>query len=114
MSRAKRKYPRRAFSKVIGVLHHGQYCIARAQVIGEGGISLHCDQAYQVGDELVVNFQIPNGDFVSIRSEIRSITAEDSRYQMGLLFKNIAFSNKRQIRAFVSARTDAEDALIAS
>ncbi|CAE79352.1 hypothetical protein predicted by Glimmer/Critica [Bdellovibrio bacteriovorus HD100] len=62
------------------------------------------------GHEVVVSFQVPAGDFVFLRGVVRSTQKKEGDHKVthGLSFNQIAFSTKRQIRAFVSARTDSE------
>ena len=109
----RRKFPRRAFNRVIGVLSHGHYQITDAGEIGEGGLSFVLGTELKTGDEIVINFQIPGGGFASLRAEIRSVRVQEGRYLHGVSFRNALFSHKRQIRAFVSARGANESLIMA-
>lgn len=103
---ARRKYPRRQFYRSIGVLLAGQYFLVLGNEIGEGGIAFISSEPLEESTVLVLTFQIPNGDFVSTISEVRSsLSNPDGTYTLGCLFRNIKFENKRQIRTFVSARS---------
>lgn len=66
-------------------------------------MAIELDAQLTHGEMVVVNFQIPEGGFVSLRAEIRH-GAESGMH--GLEFKNIRFGHKRQIRTYVSARSD--------
>ena len=102
----RRKYPRRELRKSIGVLSRGTYFIGHSTEIGEGGISVSSDLLLTEGTCVLVNFQIPGGSFVSLRAMVRSTKKEEAGLiTHGLSFENISFSSKRQIRAYVSART---------
>lgn len=102
---SRRKYPRRAFLRSIGVLHAGQYSMAKGHEIGEGGLAFLMNESLQVDALLVLNFQIPNGEFVSTICEIKSVRpAAGGQFIHGCLFRSIKFEFKREIRTYVSAR----------
>lgn len=106
----KRRFPRRGFPRIVGLLNRGSYRLSKGVEIGEGGMSLSLDQALVVGEKVVVNFQIPNSSFVSIIAEIRGVFKRpDGKWNHGMEFINIKFENKREIRMFVSSRTEQED-----
>ena len=104
-SQSRRKYPRRPFQRSVGVLSAGHYSLAQGYEIGEGGIAFVSDQNLEEGTTVVLNFQIPNGAFVSTICEVRSVEKNpEGTYTHGCLFRNIKFEHKREIRTFVSAR----------
>lgn len=105
----RRKFPRRAYSRMVGVLLDGNYEMFKAGEIGEGGLSIFGDAAFPEGHHLVLTFQIPGGDFVSIRSIVRSSKMQEGRFNHGLSFESIQFTHKRQIRAFVSSRSSDDE-----
>ena len=107
----RRKFPRRAFSRLVGVLLGGKFETYKAGEIGEGGMSIFGDEAFPEGHHIVLSFQIPRGDFVSIRSVVRSSKNKEGRFVHGLSFEAIQFAHKRQIRAFVSSRLSDEELL---
>lgn len=92
----------------VGVLCDGSYFVAESGEVGEGGMSILSEFVLTEGHELVVSFQVPRGDFVFLRAVVRSTQKKegDTRVTHGLSFANIEFAIKRQIRSFVSARTD--------
>ncbi len=94
----------------VGVLCDGTYFVCDSGEIGEGGMSILSDYVLTEGHELVVSLQVPGGDFVYLRGVVRSTQKKegDDRVTHGLSFNQVAFSTKRQIRAFVSARTESE------
>lgn len=105
----RRQYPRRAMKRKVGVLCDGTYIVCESGEVGEGGMSILSEFVLTEGHELVVSFQVPGGEFVFLRALVRSTQKKegDSRVTHGLSFSDIAFAVKRQIRSFVSARTDA-------
>lgn len=108
----RRKFPRRTFKRSLSFLMHGDYFMVTSCEIGEGGMAFSILKPIQPGQEIVLNFRIPSGDFVSLRAEIRSVNGDvGNELICGVAFKNISFSSKRQIRAFVSSR-GATEALI--
>jgi len=102
----RRKFPRRILRKKIGVLFGGEYFVCDSGEIGEGGMSIIGEYALTEGRELVLSFQIPNGAFVTLRGLIRSVTSQQGKAVHGIAFDEIPLAFKRQIRAFVSARTN--------
>lgn len=107
----RRKFPRRAFNRGVGVLAAGGYRITEAGEIGEGGMSFMIEAPLETGIEIVVSFQIPGGSFVSLRAEVRSVRDIDGQHLHGISFKNAQFTHRRQIRSFVSSR-GADESLI--
>lgn len=105
-SQSRRKYPRRPFQRSVGVLSAGHYSLAQGHEIGEGGIAFVALEAFPENSLVVLNFQIPNGAFVSTICEVRSVQQnEQGTYTHGCLFRDIKFEHKREIRTFVSARS---------
>lgn len=102
----RRKYPRRALKRKMGVLCNGHYFVAESGELGEGGMSVVSEFVLQVGNKVVVSFNIPGGGFVSLRGEIKSVEKANSSGLVthGVSFQEISFSHKRQIRTFVSSR----------
>lgn len=105
----RRQYPRRPMKRKVGVLCDGTYFLCDSGEIGEGGMSIITDYVLTEGHELVVSFQVPGGNFVFLRGVVRSTQkkAGDINVTHGLSFNEIEFAIKRQIRTFVSARTEA-------
>jgi hypothetical protein len=105
----KRRFPRRGFRRLLGVLHNGDYFLARGVEIGEGGISFRAPQPnLKEGSWLVITFRDPLGKFQSVRSEIRSRKNKSNDIVFGCSFENLNFGVRRQIRTFVSARSESE------
>jgi len=99
---SKRKYPRRQMSKKVGVIFAGTYFLCESTEVGEGGMAFISDYVLQEGRNLVITFQVPLGDFISIRGEIRMVHKKDGRMIHGIAFRNLDFIVKRQIRTYVS------------
>ncbi len=101
----RRKYPRREFKHTVGLLYRGAYHFAEGAQVGEGGLLLNLDIPIDVGQNIVVNFQIPGGDFVCVRGAVRNISKREdfsNPYSYGISFENLKFSHRREIRHFVS------------
>lgn len=105
-----RKYPRRSFDRALSCLCNGKYSIGQGIEIGEGGISFVLDQQFSSEQGLVLNFQVPGGSFMSVRAEMGESKAASEAGQFILFceFKNLKFEYRREIRSFVSARSEAE------
>lgn len=104
-----RRFPRRYFRRGIGVLIGGKYFMAHGSEIGEGGLSFKTDRALRMGALVVISFQIPDGQFISVRAEIRNQEAiVEGQAVYGCAFDNLSFERKREIRAFVTNRSESE------
>lgn len=105
-AQARRKYPRRELHKSIGVLSRGNFFIAQSVELGEGGMSLKSEMILNDSSLVILCFQVPGEGFVSVRAKVCSTQKEETGMVIhGLSFENLTFSGKREIRAFVSART---------
>lgn len=68
-------------------------------------MSITSDLVLNNDSEIVVNFQIPDGEFVSVRALVKSTSKSGpSRVSHGVSFDQLQFGHRRQIRTFVSAR----------
>ncbi len=106
----KRKFPRRNFFRAVGCLCAGEYFVGSGVEIGEGGIAFNLGHDFTLGQEVVISFQIPGGSFVCVRAELKN-SAESQipgHFTVGCLFQNLKFEQKREIRSFVSARSEEE------
>ncbi len=105
----KRKFPRRRFRRSVGFLFQGEYFVGLGAEIGEGGIAFLMPRQFLLDVEGVVSFQIPDGSFICVRIEIKNESADPSgETLLGCSFKNLKFEHKREIRAYVSARSEFE------
>lgn len=83
--------------------------MAQGLEIGEGGLAFRTDRALKVGALVVISFQIPSGDFCSVRAEIRNQDRQDANTaSYGVAFESISFERKREIRSFVINRSEFE------
>lgn len=106
----KRKYPRRRFPRAVGFLLNGEHHVGEGREIGEGGMAIYLPQDFELGREAVISFQIPDGSFICLRIETRSadFDSESGHFLIGCQFQNLSFDHKREIRNYVSARTEFE------
>jgi hypothetical protein len=106
----KRKFPRRQFHRSIGFLFNGNYLVGSGSEIGEGGLSLLVPSNHPIEKEAVLSFQIPNGSFICVRVEIRNAVKDKKNgfFILGCAYKNLTFEHKREIRSYVSARSEQE------
>ena len=105
---AKRRFPRRRFRQKIGVLWRGSYAISESVQIGEGGMLAAASFGFEIGDNVIVSFQIPGREFVVVKASVQYERQENGRKVHGLKFLNISFEQRRLLRDFVSAKTEAE------
>jgi len=101
----RRRFPRRDFSRKVGVLFGGRFFSCESSELGEGGLAISSDYIFDVGRQMVVSFQIPSGDFVSLRATVKSTAKHNGQVVHGLAFVEVPFQNRRQIRSYVSERT---------
>ena len=106
-----RKFPRRGFNRGLGCLCDGKYTVGHGVQIGEGGLSFSLGQQFANQKEVVLSFQVPGGSFISVRAEMSDLKKGEKPGQFILicLFKNLKFEHKREIRAYVSARSEFEE-----
>ena len=98
-----RKYPRKPFQKSVAYLCHGVSQVVKGVEIGEGGLSFESNQSIVVEEKVIVNFFIPEGDFFSLQTSVRSANVRaDGKTVYGVHFLNMDLSLKRQIRAYVA------------
>jgi hypothetical protein len=110
-SQSKRRFPRRRFARSVGFLFNGEHFVGMGEQIGEGGISFVLPNDFPISRQAVVSFQILNGSFICVRAEIRNthVDPNTGHTVIGCLFKSLKFDQKREIRSYVSARTEAEE-----
>jgi hypothetical protein len=105
----KRKFPRRRFRRSIGFLYNGDYFVGMGAEIGEGGLAFLLPRDFPMDTEGVVSFQIPDGSFICVRVEIKNEQVQSSGETLiGCSYKNLKFEHKREIRSYVSARSENE------
>ncbi len=104
----RRKYPRRKFRRGVSTLCLGAYALVTGFEIGEGGLAFFSEEPLEEGVHLIVNFQIHEGSFMSVRGIVRNKREEAGRTVYGVSFENLKFEWRREIRNFVTARTSNE------
>ena len=72
----RRKLPRRKLGRNVGVLHRGEYLIAEAIEVGEGGMGFRTNTEYPESARVVVSFQVPGAQFVSVIGDLTLGRAE--------------------------------------
>lgn len=106
----KRRFPRRKFTQKIGLLFRGKYDISESVQIGEGGMMIRSPHEHEEGDWVVLSFLVPGRAFVIVRGQVQ-FKGKDSSIGTplyGIRFLNITFENRRVLRDFISAKTEAE------
>lgn len=109
----RRRVPRRAFNKRVGLLVNGVYMVSEATQLGEGGMLIICPQSLEVGQKLVVTFKLPDAAQAVVRGIIRYRLEPkgNAKYPCyGVEFINLDFNLKREIRSFVASKSEQEDA----
>ena len=99
---ARRKYPRKAFRKVISVMYDGQAGTARAIDIGEGGMSFILEAKLEAPKKIIVNFFLSDKDFFSVRVSLLNTFKQADGYSYGVSFDDVSIALKRQIRTYVA------------
>lgn len=102
----KRQFPRRKFEHKVGVLWQGDYALAQAGTIGEGGLSFYYPKKIEQGQLVLISVEVPDGVITAIRAEVRNHgIGEEAGILHGLRFLSLSFQDKRKIRGFVAARS---------
>ena len=105
----KRRSPRRALERQVGILHRGSYHAGDSLEVGEGGMLIVSDHPMQVGDQLVVTFSIPGNLLVPTRALVRyEVKNGEYLHAYGLQFAELELNYLRIIRRFVAEKTQAE------
>ena len=106
----KRRFPRRKFKQVMGLLFRGAYDISQSVQIGEGGMLIRSPHAHKDGEKVVISFLVPGRGFMIVRAQIQySLPDKKSGSAFwGVKFLNLSFENRRILRDFISAKTEAE------
>ena len=107
----RRKYPRKSFTKKIGLLYRGEYHLVQGNEIGEGGLSFKVNLANKTKhsnikelDILNVTFQPIPGTFLIINASARNVRVSGDEKIIGVQFENLSFETKRFIRNFITTR----------
>lgn len=111
-----RRSPRRVFTRPIGVLCDGHYRLVHAVEISESGIRFSSgsttgsvgDARFAKEDQLVLTILMPNNDAIVVRGAVIRETIMGSTYQYGCQFESLGLQQRRAIRSYVSAKTQAE------
>lgn len=103
----RRRHPRRNLTRGVGVLCAGRYSVGQAHEISEGGMMFRVapgaeGEPLKAGQSVVLSFQIPNRDFVTLTAEIL-YKVKDQSY--GVKFLNISFERRRMIRDYISNKS---------
>lgn len=99
----RRKYPRVAFTKRMGLLVDGRYNLVRAHEIGEGGVSFFYPEKIELAKRLILTIPMGTGHFICVCCEVRNQTKpQQAEFSIGVQFLEIAFEHKRSIRSLVS------------
>ncbi len=99
---ARRKYPRKAFRKVISLMYDGKAGTARGLDIGEGGMSFTHDEKLTAPKKIIVNFFLSDKDFFSVRVSLLNTFKQGDSYSYGVSFDDVSIALKRQIRSYVA------------
>lgn len=104
-----RRTPRRTFEHPMGILRHGSYDVMQAVQLSEGGMLFRSEEQFQTKEQIVVTLLMPGGGSVVTRGEIiYGGPASSGGYQFGVRFPSLAVSERRLIRSYVAAKTEAE------
>jgi hypothetical protein len=104
-----RRLPRRQIDLTVGLLVGGQYFLAKAREIGEGGVLLEAPVALKEHQAIVLTIRIPGVLKVVLKAQvIYKLDPKEpgSSLQYGAAFGKIDFDVKRQIRNYVAAGSD--------
>jgi hypothetical protein len=101
--------PRRVFNRAIGLFRDGKFELAQALQISEGGMAFVTPLDLRVGSRVVVSLMIPGANGLVLRG---SVVNERQRVgnmrTYGIQFSTLDLHERRMIRSYVSAKTQAE------
>lgn len=109
VEKSKRRFPRRAYRRHVGILFAGDYFLSRGVEIGEGGLSFSSNMGDIPENAMIlISFRTPTGQFISVRSCVKSKITKSGDSVYGCEFEKLNFNIRREIRTFVSARSETE------
>jgi hypothetical protein len=104
-----RRSPRRVFDSPVGVLHNGKYRLRLATHLSEGGMMVILDDSYKVKDLVLMTILLPAGGHAIVRAELLySADLPDGKKGFGMRFQGLQLAQRRLIRNYISAKTQAE------
>jgi hypothetical protein len=104
-----RRSPRRVFNRAVGLLCDGRFELAQALQISESGMAFATPNELAVGARLVISLVIPGSDGLVLRGFVvaqRDPVGTMNSY--GVQFYTLGLHERRMIRSYVSAKTQAE------
>ncbi len=104
--RRRRRVPRRAFVRQIGILLKGQYYIGNSWEIGEGGMLIGSNIPMQENQLVLLTFLLLDFQYVVVRGAVRYCHPQGNKF--GIEFQNLDFQMKRRIRIYVASKLAAE------
>ncbi len=104
-----RRSPRRVFNRAVGVLRDGRFELVQALQISETGMAFVMAEGIAVGARLVISLVIPGGAGVILRGFVVSERDPVGKLRSyGIQFSTLDLHERRMIRSYVSAKTQAE------
>ena len=105
----RRQFPRRSFFRPVALLAKGKFSITKGQEISENGIGLETTRKLDVGQKVVLTFDVPGQQTIVVTGEVRSIIPKGGPLvSFGISFLNIDVSSKRKTRTYIAARSQKE------
>ncbi|MCB0361688.1 MAG: PilZ domain-containing protein [Bdellovibrionales bacterium] len=98
----RRRVPRRAFSRRVGILLKGEYSICKSCEIGEGGMLLESVANMIKGQQILVTFRLQGPTHTVVRGLVRYLHPQGTKF--GIEFLNLDFQVKRSIRTYVASK----------
>jgi hypothetical protein len=104
-----RRTPRRVFTRPIGILCDGEFQLGEALQLSEGGLLFRsAEYVYSTGFSVVITLNMPDGQGVVATGEIIYQLKAPTGPQYGIRFSELDLQQRRAIRNYVSAKTQAE------
>ncbi len=101
--------PRRVFNRAIGLLRDGKFELAQALQISENGMSFVTPLALKAQSRVVITLVIPGSDGLVVRGHVVSEREPIGKMRTyGIQFGTLELHERRMIRSYVSAKTQAE------
>ena len=104
----RRRVPRRAFRRRVGILLKGKFFIGNSWELGEGGMLLESAIGMREGQLLLLTFRIPGSGHTVVRGIVRYCHPQGAKF--GVEFIGLNFQMKRLIRTYVASKTIGDDA----
>lgn len=112
---SQRRTPRRVYRRPMGILVAGHYEVVEGRSLSEGGVSFlrqgptattarFAYEEFVKGVRINISLILPSGAVIILRGEVVYQNSDKSGSSVGVKFDEVPLQQRREIRAYVSAK----------